>query len=227
MTDASASSPGRNLPIVRIGGGLMLAAMVIHIVANLVLKQMPDAGMTVQVTQAYLAAEQGTWALVHGLRYLAMVCMAVFYAALFVFCSGRAESAGWEVLGLLGGLLHIANLLIANGLEMLAFASFETASGDPELFWLAFSASRMLFDAELITWAIAMIGFGIAGWRTRALPVWLCAIGFLCAGGSILAGAFVYSMLAGGWAGMVASVASLAGLVWFLAVATVMLLRGR
>lgn len=227
VTNAAADTNLAPYGIVRIGGALMLAAMAIHVVANIVLKTPPAAGMSAEETARYLATEHATWAIVHGMRYVAIVCMAIFYSGLFVMFGGRgARGGGWEVVGLFGGVLHVANLLIANGLEMLAFHSFDNASGDPQLLWLTYASSRMLFDAELITWAIAMIGFGLAGWRTGALPKWVCGVGFVSAAGSAVASAFIYSMLEGGWAGYAIEIGAFSGLAWFIAVGVVMVWRG-
>lgn len=210
--------------MVRVGGALMLASMAIHIAANVFIKEMPAPDLTPSQVAAYLESQRGAWGVVHGMRYAAIVGMAAFYAGLFVF-AGRG-GRGWEVVGLVGGVLHIANLMIANGLEMLAMQDFSVLSGNAELFWLAYAASRRLFDAELVTWAIAMTGFGLAGWRAGVLPLWLAGVGWLSAMAALVSCLFIYVMLDGGWAALAAEVASVVGLVWFLGVGVIMVVKG-
>lgn len=47
-------------------------ALTIHIVVNWVLKEFPPEDPSLAELQSYLLDEAGTWAFVHGLRYVAL-----------------------------------------------------------------------------------------------------------------------------------------------------------
>lgn len=56
--------------LIRIGGGALLVALVVHVVANVFLKEFPRADPTLAELKTYLESEAQTWRVVHGMRYL-------------------------------------------------------------------------------------------------------------------------------------------------------------
>lgn len=219
---------GNHSRFIRFGGIAMLFGFLIHIIANLVLKTFPSEDLTAEQLKAYLSDEASTWALVHGLRYVAFVCIAFFAAALFMrTCrTWGLHSTGWGLVGLLGAALHVAIGIITNGIEVLAFMDFGRLSEDPKLFWLVFYLTRVLFTGEIVAWGLLIGGFSAAGWQSSTLPRWLTILGFLSAIGSLACGVFIVSILSDGRAVLLAEIASLGCLAWFLITGVLMAFTG-
>jgi hypothetical protein len=206
----------------------LLVGFAIHIIANAVIKRMPPEDPSLDQLRAYLAAEVDSWALVHGVRYVAIVSIAVFAAALFArtCCSRASRPVGWGVIGLLGATMWLANLLITNGIETFVFLDPEIVSANADVFWAFFNATRVLFTAEIVAWAVLIGGFCAAGWLSATLPKWLSAFGVVPAVLGVLSGVFVVSILEDGWATWLIDVGSLCGLAWFFCAGVYLLLRG-
>ena len=134
MQDTSTGSANGGL--IRIGGLAVILALSIHVFVNGVLKEFPPADPSLLELQAYLAAEAGTWAIVHGLKYLALVGLVLFAAGVYArTCPKRSGlEASWGIVGLLGTAIHVTNALIANGIEILAFYDFTRLSEQASLF---------------------------------------------------------------------------------------------
>ena len=211
---------------VRLGGLAILFGLTVHIVANMVLKTFPSEEFTLIELQEYLSNEAGTWSIVHGMRYIAIVCIIIFSAGLFIKTSlNKSTSTGWGIVGLLGTALMMANLMITNGIEILAFFDFNRISEQKELFWLLFNLTRVLFTAESIAWAILILGFSMAGWFSGTIPKWLIILGLLSASGCLLSAVFIINILTGGWASIFSEVGALTGLLWFVCMGFYMLLK--
>lgn len=229
MADSGTCEGGTNhAGIIRIGGLAILLGLAIHIYVNSFVKQFPPENPLLAELQAYLADQTRSWAIVHGLRYVAFVCIALFGAGLFVRTSRPSSSYpnGWGVVGMLGCAMMLANALITNGIEILAFLDFTRLAEDPNLFWLLFHVTRVLFTAEIVTWGILILGFSMAGWTSATLPKWLAGFGLLSALACVLTGVFIVSILNDGWAVILIEVASLSGLAWFLCAGVYLLVRG-
>jgi hypothetical protein len=213
---------------IRLGGFAMLAGFFIHIIANVVLKKFPPEDPTLDQLQAYLSEEASTWAVVHGLRYVAFVSIALFAAALFIRTCRTWDlgPTGWGVVGLLGSALHVTTGMITNGIEILAFMDFGQLSEDPSLFWLVFYLTRILFTGEIVAWGLVIGGFSVAGWQSSTLPRWLSILGFLSAIASLASGVFIVSVLRDGRAVPLIDIASLGCLAWFLITGMLMEFRG-
>ena len=229
MQKASTKADGQGQAgLIRLGGLAIIVGLAIHVVLNSVLKEFPPENPTVTELQAYLSNEAGTWAIVHGFRYVAFACIVLFAAGLFsrTCCTRTAQTTGWGVVGLLGTSIFVTNGVITNGIETLAFLNINLLSQQQELFWLLFRLTRVLFTAEIVTWSIVILGFSIAGWRSTTLPKWLAALGLLNVAAGMLSGGFIVSVLTDGWATILMDVAALTGLAWFACVGVYMLMRG-
>jgi len=214
--------------LVRTGGFAILIGLAIHIVLNFVLKAFPPADATKNELQAYLIAQDETWAIVHGCRYVAFFCIALFGAGIFVrtACRNRSRWNPWGVVGLLGCALMLANAIITNGIEILAFYDFSRLSEEPSLFYAFFHATRVLFTGEIATWSIFIFGFSMAGWCSSTIPKWIAVLGFVAAAAQLLSATLVVTILSDGWATPVIEVASIGGLAWFLCTGVYMSWRG-
>jgi len=229
MDSASTGTDTQGLVSVsRLGGLAMIVGLGIHFVLNGVLKEFPPVDPTLSELQAYLARENGAWTIIHGFRYLAFACIALFAAGLFsrTCGTGGVYASGWGVLGLLGAAIFVTNGVITNGIEILAFHNDALVAQNQEGFWLLFRLTRVLFTAEIVTWSILILGFSVAGWRSGTLPRWLAAIGLLQVVAGILTGVFIVSILSDGPATVIVEVASVAGLVWFLSAGVYLLIQG-
>lgn len=229
MVSHSGPYGGDYSTLIRIGGAALLIAFAIHIVANVFLKEFPPSDPTLAELEAYLAAEAGMWKTVHGLRYIAIASLSLFLGG--IVARTRMNPArppgGWEYVGLVGGCLHLANLFITNGIETFAFLDFSRLSGQPDLFWLVFHMTRVLFTAETAAWAILIFGFSVAGWKSGTIPMSLAVLGFVAAAFAVGSGAFVGAvMTSGGWPGIASEIAAIASLAWFVSVGVLMLWRG-
>ncbi len=208
----------------------MLLGLAIHIIANIVLKQMPPIDPTPDQLRDYLLAEQDSWAIVHGMRYPAMACIALFAAALYVrtSCAAAAGAAkGWGIFGLMGAMLMLANLLITNGIETFVFLDYDLLNADAPRFHAMFSLTRILWTAEIAAWSIFIFGFIAAGWSAHRLPWWICLLGLISSGTGILSACLIVPVLKDHpTAGIIIEIASLAGLLWFLTVGVYLIVRG-
>lgn len=213
--------------LIRIGGVAVLVGLVIHIVANVFLKEFPPADPSLAELRTYLAAEAEAWKIVHGMRYLAVACLALFLAAIFVRTHFAANAGGWEYVGLIGGILQLSNLFITNGIETFAFLDFGLQGERPELFWSVFHTTRVLFTAEIVAWSILIFGFSIAGWRSGKVPKAVATLGYVASALGLVSGVFIGTvMTTGGWPAMTLEIAALSSLLWFLCIGVQMSIRG-
>jgi hypothetical protein len=230
MTESAVTvRTGNHNSFIRLGGFAILVTLVIHIVANAVLKKLPPEDPTLAELKTYLSEEASAWAWVHGLRYVAFSCIVIFAAALFMRTCRvwGTRGTGWGLVGLLGAALLVTNGIITNGIETLAFTDFGRLSEDPKLFWLVFHLTRFLFTAEvLVAWALVVGGFSMAGLLTSTLPKWLAILGLLSAAASLVSGAFIVSVLTSGWAAALAETAPLGSLAWFLITGVLLAFQG-
>ena len=148
------SSSKDHTGLIRLGGLAMLVGVAIHIVANMVLKVFPPENPSLAELKIYLSNEAATWAIVHGIRYVALVCIVLFAAGLFVrtCCTRSTPTTGWGIVGLIGAIMMMVNLLITNGIETLTFMDFDRLSQQEDVFWTLFYLTRLLFTAEIVTW---------------------------------------------------------------------------
>jgi len=227
MTTNYAADALKDSSLVRVGGIAVLFGLAIHIIANMFLKEFPPADPSLAELREYLAAEAGTWNVVHGMRYVAIACLAVFLGGVFVRTHVGTNAGGWEYVGLVGGVLQLANLLVTNGIETFAFLDFERLQEQSDLFWLLFNATRVLFNAEIVAWAILIFGFSHAGWISGRIPKLIAILGYAAAAAGLLSGMFVGTvMTTGGWPSVTFEFAALASLLWFLCMGVLMVLRG-
>lgn len=203
----------------RIGGGAIVLGLGIHIVVNGVVKTFPPDGMTASQLEAYLRAEAGSWAIVHGARYLAFTCILLFAVVLFGRLSSarNATSLPWALGGLAGTVVLLANGVITNAVEMVTFHGGGAVEISLDQFALLLRLTRVLFTAEIVTWMFMIAGYSVAGWISGQLPRWICIVGLVHAVFALLTGAFIVSVISGGTALILADVASLTGLIWFFA----------
>lgn len=222
------SSSNDHAFLIRLGGLAMLAGLVIHIVANSVLKEFPPDNPSLAELQTYLSNEAGNWAIVHGIRYVAIVCIVLFVAGLFVRTCGTrsAPSTGWGIVGLIGAGMMVVNLLITNGIETLIFMDFDRLSQQADTFWTLFYLTRTLFTAEIVAWAVMFLGFSVAGLQSATLPKWIAWLGFFSAANGILTGVFIVPIMNDNWPGIFMMLASLTGTLWFVFVSVHMVRRG-
>lgn len=228
MQEVTSSTDRQNGGLIRVGGVAVVLALSLHMFLNGVLKKFPPENPSLAELQAYLSAEAGTWAVVHGLKYLALVGLVLFAAGVYARTSrtGGALDGGWGVVGLLGTAIHVTNAMVANGIEVLAFYDFARLSEEPNLFWLLFYVVRVLFTAEIVAWGLVIFGFSMAGYQSVRLPRWITALGFVSAAACLISGVFIVSVLTDGWATTVMNLAAMSGLAWFASVGVFMLLRG-
>ena len=211
--------------LIRLGGIAILVGLAIHLVLNVVLKQMPPDDPSLDELQMYLSDESRMWALIHGMRYVACFCIALFAAALFVRTSPTRIN-GWAVMGLLGFAVMLASLFVTNGIETFVFLDFALLSENEELFYALFYTTRVLFTAEIAAWAIVIFGFSAAGWSSRRLPRWLAGFGLIPATAGLASGVFVVSIMTEGAAGILIEIAALSGLAWFASAGVFLTIRG-
>jgi hypothetical protein len=122
--------------------------------------------------------------------------------------------------------MWVTNGFVTNGIEILAFVNNEFVSQRQDLFWLLFQLTRVLFTAEIAAWSITIFGFSMAGRSSRTMPSWLSILGVFAAAAGIFSSGFVVSVITGGWATLVADIATLTSLAWFLCVGIAMAVQG-
>lgn len=220
---------GRNASsLARLGGGAILLAFGIHILVNIFLKEFPPEDASTEQLRKYLEAEADTWAVVHGLRYVAFAAICVFAAGLFSRVRGDSSGSGftWAVVGLLGTAIWVANGVVTNGIEIVAFLNLPLVSEQPRLFWLLFRVTRVLFTAEVAAWAITIVGFSMAGLCSHTIPRWLSTLGLFAGAAALLSSCLVVSVIRNGMATIIIDLATLASLAWFLCIGFYLVLRG-
>ena len=228
MQDEATTQTTENNGLIRLGGVAVVLSLAIHMFVNGMLKEFPPQNPSLAELKSYLSAEASTWAMVHGLKYLALVGLVLFAAGAYArTCRSRgALIAGWGVVGLLGTAIHVTNAMIANGIEVLAFYDFSRLSEQANLFWLLFYVVRTLFTAEVVAWGLVIFGFSMAGFQTRRIPRWIAALGFFSSAACVSSGVFIVSILTEGWALALIDAATLSGLAWFASIGIFMMLRG-
>lgn len=214
--------------LIRLGGMAGLVTIAVHMVVNMALKSFPDPKLTKDQLQAYFQDEASTWAVVHGLRYFAIVGIVFMVVGLYLRTNRlrAAQGSGWGVIGLVGATLWLANLTITNGIEMFAFLDFQSMSNEPDLFWMVFYMTRILFSAEIVAWVIVTFGFSMSGLRSQALPGWLCYAGILLSFVGFVFSITVVDVLTGGWTSVPATVVAFGIILWLICTSIYMLIRG-
>ena len=222
------SNSNDHTSLIRLGGIAMLVGLVIHIVANMVLKVFPPENPSLDELQTYLLEQAGNWAIIHGIRYVAVVCIILFAAGLFVrtWCIRSTPTTGWGIVGLLGAGMMVVNLLITNGIETLTFMDFDRLSQQADTFFTLFYLTRTLFTAEIVAWAVMYLGFGVAGLLSATLPKWIAWLGFFSAANGLLTGIFIVPIMNDDWPVIFAELAALTGTIWFVSVSIYMAWRG-
>ena len=214
--------------LIRLGGIAMLVGFTIHAAANWVLKVFPPENPSLAELQTYLLDEAGNWAIVHGIRYVAVICIVLFAAGLFVrtCCIRSSATTGWGIVGLLGAGMMVVNLLITNGIETLTFMDFDRLSQQADTFWMLFYMTRTLFTAEVVAWSVFYLGFGVAGLMSATLPKWIVWIGFFSAANGLLTGVFIVPIMNDNWPGIFVALTVLPGTLWFISTSVFMIWRG-
>lgn len=214
--------------LVKLGGVAGLVTIAVHMVVNMVLKSFPADNLTADQLMAYFQKEASTWAIVHGLRYFAIAGIVFMVVGLYLRTNRQSAvlSDGWGLIGLVGATLWLANLTITNGIEMFAFLDFGSMSNKPDLFWLVFYMTRVLFSAEMIAWVIVTFGFSMSGLRSRTLPSWISYAGLFLSLIGFVASITIVDSLHGGWTSILASVAAFGIILWFISASVYMLIRG-
>jgi hypothetical protein len=222
------SDTNDHVGLIRLGGIAMLVGFLIHATANWALKVFPPENPTLTELQTYLSDEAGNWAIVHGIRYVAMVCIVLFVSGLFVrtCCTRSTSTTGWGIVGLMGAGMMVVNLLITNGIETLIFMDFDRLSQQADTFFTLFYLTRTLFTAEIVAWAVLYLGFGVAGLLSATLPKWIAWLGFFAAANGILTGVFIVPIMNEEWPGIFVALATLPGTIWFVSVSAYMVWRG-
>lgn len=211
---------------INVGGISIIVGLGIHIVANMFIKKMPPQDPNFEELSLYLSSEVSSWAIVHGLRYAAIVCIVLFACALYMkTTSGEhpENGRGWQLVGLFGAILMMANLLITNAVEILAFLDFSELDEQESLFWLLFNLTRVLFTTEIITWGIFIFGFSMAGIIGGSFPRWISYLGIVCGVFCLFAAVFVVNIFQGGGAGIIIEIGTITGLLWFISTGIYML----
>lgn len=215
--------------LIRLGGAAMLIGLAIHIFANGMFRVYPPENPTPAELQTYLTAQAADWAKLHGIRYVAIVSIALFGAALFVktCCIRPNGTTGWGIVGLLGTGMWVINLFIVNGIETMAFMRFDHLSEGANSFWALYYITRTLFTAEVVAWSVFWFGFSMAGLRSGTLPKWLVWTGLFSAANGLMVGVFIVPVLNKEWQGIFMDLAALPGMIWFISVAIFMVWRGK
>lgn len=230
MADTERFSPWSDQSgLIRLGGAAMLIGLAIHIVANGLFRVFPPEGLSPDDLRSYLTAQAGDWAILHGVRYVAIVSIVLFGAGLFVKCSltRPTHSLGWGIVGLIGTLMWVINLFIVNGIETMAFMKFDHLTENASSFWALYYLTRTLFNAEVVAWSVVWLGFSMAGLHSKTLPKWLVWTGLFSAANGLMVGIFIVPVMNGEWPGIFVDLAALPGMIWFLSVATLMVWRGK
>lgn len=201
----------------RMGGVAVLLGIAIHIVVNLFVKRFPDPTASATELNSYFTAEAGSWAFVHGSRYVAFTCLVVFSAALYmrILRSDVVSSTGWAVVGIIGSALHVGGGMIGNAIEILAFLDFDRISSQPDNFRLLFHLSRTVFTAEVAAWSIFIGGFSIAGWVSGVFPRWLSILGWAGSLLALISAVLVVSILRNGTPASLLPLTEAVCLLWF------------
>lgn len=229
MDNSSESSGWKDhTGLIRIGGAAMLLGLSIHIFANGMFRVFPPEGASLAELQTYLAAQAEPWARLHGIRYLAVVSIAIFGAGLFVRTTSirPVATTGWGAVGLIGTVMWVVNLFIVNGIETMTFMQYDELSHQADTFWAQFYITRTLFTAETVAWSVFCLGFSIAGLQSGTLPKWLAAVGLFSAANGLLVGIFIVPVMKNEWQGIFMDLAALPGMIWFVSVAILMVWRG-
>jgi len=205
-----------------------LSTIAIHFFVNMILKSFPDENLTIDQLRDYLRMESSTWAVVHGLRYFAIGGIAFMVVGLYLRTNRQRAfpGDGWGLIGLVGATLWIANLTITNGIEMFAFLDFRYMSDKPDLSWMVFYMTRILFSAEMIAWVVVTFGFSMSGLRSKTLPPWIGYAGLLLSAVGFASSVTIVNVLRGGWASALATVAAFGIILWFVCSNVYMLVRG-
>lgn len=68
---------------------------------------------------------------------------------------------------------------MSDGIETFVCLGPDPISTNSDLFWGLFNATRVLFTAEVVTWAAFIGGCSAAGWLSETLPKWLTVLGLV------------------------------------------------
>lgn len=163
---------------------------------------------------------------------LAAVALLVFASGLWclVRAARRDTVTGWNLVGLLGAVAVAMNILSVSAVQMALPLSAAT-SQSPDTVQGLFS----LWNSWVMLIGVAavplLVGFGLAGLRSRLIPPWLAGVGFVGAAAGLIGAfpvsAFIADSPLGGLVALVGLLQYPALFLWLLAASISVLRRGR
>lgn len=121
---------------------------------------------------------------------------ALLFMLIIVFAAGlwttvrdaeRERGEAWSIVGLLGATLTSATYAVAGSVTIaLARHANETNIGQDAVVVALFSVQDIVYQLGGVFLAMYLLGFSLAGQRSRAMPGWLCAIGYVSAGAALV-----------------------------------------
>lgn len=184
----------------------------------------PTPSSTAKELVAYYTANAATATAQSVGSVFLFVLITVFATGLWVSLrdAERARGEAWSVVGLLGATATAATYTVAGALALTLARRAASLAGQDGAVFALWDTQNAVYSLGAVFMAMYVGGFSIAGQRTRTMPRWLCAIGYLTVGlvllgvpGAFTTGTFAVVGYLGGTAGF---------LIWTL-VAAVRLLR--
>lgn len=155
-----------------------------------------------------------------------IVLAVIFLVGLFGLLRARERDGEdlWSFVGLIGGVLSLAAVAVAaSAVTALVVRVDELSAGAAELLWdLGQGASSF----EVLAFAIALVGFSAAIYRTRAMSPWVAYAGFVGAVLALIAGLVPVRTAEQSGIGVAAFIALLIFELWTLVVSVLMVRAG-
>ena len=143
----------------------------------------PAAQSAKQIATFYTVNNTVTMVISVG-TVLIFILLTVFGAGLWTTLrdAERERGEAWAIVGLLGATATSATYTVAAAVTMaLVRVANATTTGQDAVVVALFNVQDLIFELGVVFIVLFLVGFSLAGQRTRAMPAWLAWIGYVSA----------------------------------------------
>lgn len=213
---------------IRLAGWSGLAAVVILVVSDFAILQavsQPEPNAPAAEIGEWVSDNSGRLRAANGIQIAYLPLFGLFFAGVYsMLRSSRNE--GWSVVGLIGSSVVVTVAAIGSATAAVMFWRADLLVDELQLTLAIWSINHAIFLVLAVGYALAFVGFGIAGRRNGLVPRWTAVVGYTCAITGTVSTLFIAETLDVGWSEPFEFLTFLLALVWFTAMSVVLIRRG-
>jgi hypothetical protein len=165
--------------------GIVTAVIGLALVFFPVSGEFPNSASSAKQIGTFYAANSGSVVAQSIGSAVLFILITVFAAGLWATLRDGERELGeaWAVIGLLGATATAASYTVAGAMTLtLARRANEALAGQDAALVALFDVQNYIYGLGAAFLAMYLVGFSIAGQRSRAMPRWLSGLGYLSGG---------------------------------------------